>query len=138
MRQPPDPCRMSTTPDIPFARLSGVTLAQASGGSSRASVALQPEHLNSQGMAHGGLAFTLADTCMGAALRSLLEPTQTCVTVETKISYFRAGVGTTMKSESEVVHKGRSLASMQCRVFVDGTLIAAATSTFAIRAKAGS
>lgn len=127
---------MTTTSEIPFARLTGVTLAPASGGRSRGSVALQPEHLNSHGAAHGGLTFTLADTCMGAALRSLLEPTQTCVTVETKMSYFRAGVGTTMVSESEVVHMGRTIASLQCRVFVDSTLIAAATGTFAIRAKA--
>ncbi|MDM0032427.1 PaaI family thioesterase [Variovorax sp. J22P271] len=127
---------MTTTSEIPFARLTGVTLDPARDGRSRGSVALRPEHLNSHGAAHGGLTFTLADTCMGAALRSLLEPTQTCVTVETKMSYFRAGVGKTMVSESEIVHKGRTIASLQCRVFVDDALIAAATGTFAIRGKA--
>ncbi len=120
---------------IPFAQLVGMTLAYAEGGRSSCRVQLQPQLLNSNGVAHGGLSFTLADTCMGQAVRSTLEPGQGAVTVECKINYFRPGAGSELRSESEVVHRTRSLASVQCRILAGGELVATAHGTFAIRPK---
>lgn len=118
---------------IPFALLLGINQDHAAQGRGRCTLALRPELLNSQGMAHGGLTFALSDTCMGAALHSVLAEHERIVTVETKINYFRPGRGTALRCESEVVHRSRSLANVESRVFADKALVATANGTFAIR-----
>ena len=40
-----------------------------------------PEHLNLQGLVHGGILATLADSAMGLAVRTVLEPGRRHVTV---------------------------------------------------------
>jgi len=65
----------------------------------------------------------------------MLAPGERCVTVELKISYHRPGAGRTLSCDSQVVHKGRTIATVESRVSVDDTLIASALGTFAILPK---
>jgi len=120
---------------IPFASFVGVVVEAVYEGSSSCSLALGPDHRNSRDMAHGGVAFTLADSCMGMALRSLLAPGEAASTIEAKISYFRPGAGRIMRTDSKVVHMGRSIAFVESKIMVDDSLIGAASGTFAIRRK---
>lgn len=118
---------------IPFSRHLGMDSQWAGEGRSCCTVPLRPEHLNSNGVAHGGLTFSLADTCMGQALRTVLAAEERAVTLETKMNYFRPGAGAELRSESQVVHRSRSFANLECRIWAGDLLIASANATFAIR-----
>lgn len=117
---------------IPFADLLGIRFGDSGDGRSHCELTLAPSHLNSLGGAHGGVAFTLADTGMGAAVRTVLERGQGCATIELKINYLRPAAGAAMRCESTVIHKGRTMASVESRVLVDDELVAVALGTFAI------
>ena len=57
-----------------FTELVGVRIEEAANGHSRLRLALAAHHLNTHGIVHGGVPFTLADTAMGAAVHSRLAP----------------------------------------------------------------
>ncbi|MDO9438604.1 PaaI family thioesterase [Hydrogenophaga sp.] len=120
--------------NIPFAELLGLRFVTAAEGKSRCELRLQPAHMNSAGVAHGGVPFTLADTGMGAALKTLLASGEHCATIELKINYHRPGTGEMLTCDSQVVHKGRTVATMESKVTADGKLIASCLGTFAITA----
>ncbi|MEJ8851236.1 PaaI family thioesterase [Variovorax rhizosphaerae] len=117
---------------IPFSTHLGMQLQSAGEGRSSCTVPLRPEHLNSNGVAHGGVTFSLSDTCMGQALMSVLARGERAVTVETKMNYLRPGSGGLLRSESQVVHRGRSLANVECRIWAGERIVATANGTFAI------
>lgn len=101
-------------------------------GFSRGSVAVQDFHFNSAGMLHGGVCFTLADTAMGAALLPALEPDQRCATIEIKINYFKPVTAGTIVCEATLVHRSRSVASLEADLFVGDARVARASGTFSI------
>jgi acyl-CoA thioesterase len=117
---------------IPFAEHVGISFGEADSGRSRCQIELGPMHANSIGVTHGGVPFTLADTGMGAALKTLLAPEEACVTIELKINFHRPAAGTIMACDSSVIHKGQTLATVESRVKVDERLVASALGTFAI------
>ena len=129
---------MSTPLDhIPFARLLGIVQESGGAGRSACTLPLRPDLLNSIGMAHGGLTFTLADTCMGAAMRSLLAEDERAVTVEIKMNYLQPARDGVLRSDSVVVHRGRLLANVESRIRCGDALVATANGTFAVRRAAG-
>jgi acyl-CoA thioesterase len=69
---------------------------------------------------------------MGQAVATMLAHGERAVTVESKMNYFRPGSGELLRSESEVVHRGRSLANVECRIWAGDRLVATANGTFAI------
>lgn len=117
---------------IPFSQHLGMQVHAAGDGRSVCSVPLRPEHLNTNGVAHGGLTFALADTCMGQALRSVLASDERAVTLEARANYFRPGTGSELRSESQVVHRGRSFANVECRIWAGTRLVASANGNYAI------
>ena len=119
--------------DIPFSLHLGMKLLATENGRATCSIRLRPEYLNSNDVAHGGLTFALADTCMGQALRTILEPGEHAATLESKINYLRPGVGPELRSESHVVHRGHSFANIECRVWAGEKLVASVNGTFAIQ-----
>ena len=56
-----------------FYRWAGVELVDASPGDVEIAFEAGPEHLNLQGLVHGGILATLADTAMGLAVRTVLR-----------------------------------------------------------------
>lgn len=118
----------------PFVDHVGAEIVEYGAGRSRLSLEVQPLHLNSQGVVHGGALFTLADTGMGAALYSLLGPGEGCATIEVKINYFRPVTAGTVLCLCEVVHRGRTVANLEATLTVGGQLVAKANGSFAIQA----
>lgn len=99
---------------------------------SRLELVLQPFHFNSNGVVHGGVLFTLADTGMGAALYSGLDKTQACATIEMKINYFRPVISGVVECESQLINKGRSTATLESTLTSSGKMVGRAMGTFAI------
>ncbi len=120
--------------DSPFTDYVGIELEHAEGGECTATLRHRLELNNLNGGIHGGAIGTLADVCIGWAVRSTLKPGQWTATVELKTNFIAVAKGD-MQCRARVVHRGRTLAVGEADV-VDmqtGKLVAKTLATFAIR-----
>ncbi len=115
-----------------FTQHVGIELAEKAPGRSRWTLDLQPVHMNTHGVVHGGVLFTLADTAMGAALFGALQPGEICATINVKINYFKPVFGGQVVCLSEVVNQGKNVAHLDASLYVDDVLVARANGDFAI------
>lgn len=119
--------------EFEFARFLGFEMVAR--GDGRCTMAIDVDrarHFNPQGAAHGGVAYSLADTAMGGALHSLLPDGQWCATLEIKFNYHvRVGEGR-LTCEAEVRHRGKRVANIDARLYQDGRLVGSANGNFAI------
>jgi len=116
-----------------FSKYLGIEFKAYREGYTKCELAIKPELLNRLGILHGGVTYTLADTCMGGAVFSLLKDDQYCVAMEVKVNYLRPASKGVLVAESRVVHCGKQVAVATCEVH-DGTgkLLAMATGSFYI------
>ncbi len=122
----------TTTMPASFFEHVGARITECADGGSMLTLTVQPVHFNSQGAVHGAALFTLADTGMGAALFSILEPHERCSTIEVKINYFKPVLEGVVECRSQVVHRGRTVANIDSVLTVGGTLVCKANGSFAI------
>ena len=100
---------------------------------------LRPQefHYNPIGSVHGGVAATLLDSAMGAAVHSTLPQGSAYVTLEVKFNLVRPITADTGRviAEGKVIHAGRSVATVEgsLRSAADGKLLAHGTSTCLMR-----
>lgn len=69
-------------------------------------------HHNPGGVVHGGALFTLLDSSMGSALRTL-RPSRTSVAIEVHVRYLQPVVSGRVRAEGRVVRRGRAIAVME-------------------------
>src|SRR5207249_8827453 len=98
----------------------------------RVIVAAEPnaKHLNPSGTVHGGLAATLLDSCMGLAIRSMLDKGFAQTTLEFKISLVRPITPQTglVKAEGKVISCGRRVGTAEVTLTdKDGRVLAHVT-----------
>lgn len=118
-----------------FAHLLGINFEQIADGHCTASLEIKQHLLNPHGIAHGGVAFSLADSaCGGAALAAVGEPR--FLTQDMQIRYHGPARLGQIIARAEVIHHGQRTITTQCRVTQAGILIASVTATFAILAPA--
>lgn len=119
--------------DFLFARMLGLQMVERGGGRCKMAIAIEAErHFNPQGVAHGGVAYSLADTAMGGALTSLLDDSQWCATLEIKFNYHVGVREGLLTCEAQVIHRGKRIANIDARLFQDGRLVSSANGNFAI------
>lgn len=116
-----------------FARALGLELVERGDGRCVMVIDVERErHFSPQGAAHGGVAYSLADSAMGGALTSLLDAEQWCATLEIKFNYHvRVGEGR-LSCEAQVLHRGKRVANIDARLYQDGRLVSSANGNFAI------
>jgi uncharacterized protein (TIGR00369 family) len=120
-------------PPAPIQDLLGFDLVESSEG--RTVFALLPEerHYNPIGAVHGGVAATLLDSAMGAAVHTTLPLGSAYSTLETKFNLVRTITADTgeIRAEGVVIHRGRRVATAEGRITraSDGKLLAHGTST---------
>jgi uncharacterized protein (TIGR00369 family) len=115
-----------------FGRLLGLRVDRAEAGVSEAHVETRAEHFNPHGVMHGGVLFSLADTGMGAALYTRLEPGESCATIEIKMNFLKPVTEGRLRSVTEVLRRGRSTAVLESRLLCGESLVAIALGTYAI------
>jgi acyl-CoA thioesterase len=74
----------------------------------------------------------MADTGMGGALYSIMEPDELCASIEINMVYFRAVISGALTCDTRVIHRGKRIATLESEVYNDGSLIAKALGTFSI------
>ncbi|WP_428629335.1 PaaI family thioesterase [Sphingopyxis sp.] len=119
--------------DFEFARALG--LQGVGRGDGRCTMAIDVnarQHFNPQGAAHGGVAYSLADTAMGGALTSLLDDDQWCATLEIKFNYHVRVDEGRLTCEAAVLHRGKRVANIEARLYQNGRLVSSANGNFAI------
>jgi len=78
---------------------------------------VERQHLNFNGVVHGGVYATILDTSMGASVVSLLGDGETTATTSLYVEFLRAArEGETLTARGEVLRRGRHIA------FAEGTL----------------
>jgi uncharacterized protein (TIGR00369 family) len=124
-------------PKAPIQELLGFSLDEAEEG--RVVFSLEPgeQHYNPIGSVHGGVAATLLDSAMGAAVHSTLPQGSGYATLEVKFNLVRAITADTGRviAEGKVIHAGKTVATVEAslRSAADGKLLAHGTSTCLIR-----
>ena len=122
---------MSQSPLL-FIKHVGLELVEQGNGTSRWTLKVEPHHFNTAGVVHGGVAYTLADTAMGAAIIPGLAAGERCLTIDITTTYFKSVKGGVLECVAQVVNRGRSVASAECSVLADGVVVARASGNYAI------
>ena len=116
-----------------FYRWAGIELVHAGSGEVEIAFEAGPQHVNLQGLVHGGMLATLADTAMGLAVRTVLDPGRRHVTVQLGIEFLSPGRPGRIVAHGRSVKIGRQLGFAEADV-VDarGRLLALARSTLSV------
>lgn len=119
--------------EFEFARFLGFEMVERGGGKCRMAIDIdRARHFNPQGVAHGGVAYSLADTAMGGALTSELDDHFWCATLEIKFNYHVGVREGRLTCDAQVLHRGKRIANIDARLFQDDRLVASANGNFAI------
>lgn len=120
-------------PRAPMAELMGFELVEVEEGLAVFAITPGQQHYNPLGTVHAGVALTLLDSAMGAAVHTTLAEGVAYTTLETKVNLVRAIRSDTgeLRAEGRVVHRGRTTATCEGRFIAtaDGKLYAHGTST---------
>ncbi len=119
--------------EFEFARALGLQMVERGDGRCRMAIDIERErHFNPQGVAHGGVAYSLADTAMGGAVTSLLSDDFWCATLEIKFNYHVGVREGRLTCDATVLHQGKRIANIDARLFQNDRLVASANGNFAI------
>lgn len=119
--------------DFGFGALLGLEMVERGDGRCLMAVDIDRErHFNPQGVAHGGVAYALADTTMGGALTSLMDQALWCATLEIKFNYHVRVVEGRLTCEATVLHLGKRVANIDARLYQHDRLVSSANGNFSI------
>jgi uncharacterized protein (TIGR00369 family) len=119
-----------------FYAWAGISIVSAAEGAVEVAMEADARHLNIQGLVHGGMLATLADTAMGLAVRTTLEPDSRHVTIQLGVQFLSAGRQGRISARGRVVRSGRQIAHAEAEVVSDtGRILARAQSTVALMAE---
>jgi acyl-CoA thioesterase len=116
----------------PFAELIDLRVEEQRAGFSRLSLVVTKDHLNPHAVVHGAVVYAMADTGMGVALYPTLAEGEICATIEIKINYFKPIAAGRLTCTTEIVNRGKTVANLESRVFLEQALVAQANGNYAI------
>ena len=116
---------MNTVPDYNYH--NGIKLIELADGFAKCKVDLVPEVMNSQGIAHGGIVFSILDVSAGYAAAFV---DRRLVTQAANVNFLRPAVGEFLYATAEPIKVGKTIAVVESKAFDDqDRLIAYATFT---------
>lgn len=114
----------------PYHRLLDIDISMLDKGMAEVTTTVQEKHLNPAGNAHGGMLFSLFDTALGMAVRTMGRYNITSLDMDMNFIAM-ARPGDTLKVTGRVIHLGRSTAVSEGEAYnQDGKLIAICRETF--------
>jgi uncharacterized protein (TIGR00369 family) len=116
--------------ESPFVDGLGVELVKAADGESEVRMPLAEGHLNTWGIAHGGVTMTLCDVALAMAARSVAGDGIGVVTVEMKVNFMQPGRGE-LRGFGRVLHRSTTMAYCEGEIRdSEGHFVAKALGTF--------
>jgi acyl-CoA thioesterase len=118
--------------EIPFLTDMGVEFLGMENGEATLALNLQPRHMNSWHVTHGGVTMTLLDVVMSMAGRSLYPDAQAGVTVDMNASFLQPGgiAGTRLIAKGKAYHRSTTMCFCEAEVWHGDKLVAKAMGTF--------
>ncbi len=118
--------------EIPFLKQLGVEFLGMADGRAQVALNLQPAHMNSWQVTHGGVVMTLLDVVMSLAGRSLDPESRAGVTVEMKTSFLQpAGrPGSRVVATGHAFHRSTTMCFCEAELHDGDKLVAKAMGTF--------
>ena len=118
--------------DTPFNRAMHFRLAEHESESASIAVSIDPWFEQENGVVHGAIIASAADTAAVYAVRSRLEPGEQMTGVEFKINFLRPATldGGELTAQAHVVKRGRTIAVCDVEVLQAGRAIAAGLFTY--------
>lgn len=128
-----DEADSTSAPSFPLQEYLGMELSSTEVGAGTATLHLDDQHANPNGVAHGAVLFALVDTAMGKATMSVIDDNLYCASVELSLRFIRPASEGELIAEATVVKRGRSIVHLEARVHDgDDRLVATSSGTFAI------
>jgi acyl-CoA thioesterase len=115
-----------------FTDLVGLEFTAEREGYSRCRIDVHDDLLNPHDVLHGGVAYTMADTGMGAALYPTLGEGESCATIEIKISYLKPVTDGAVTCETTLLQRGRTVAYLESEIETDDRVVARASGSYSI------
>ena len=116
----------------PFLSSLGPLYAKSDGSGVVIGLRIEERHLNTRGVAHGGMLVTLADSALGIVIAMSRSPPQPMVTVNLSADFADvARAGDWVEARVDVQKMGRRLAFANCHLWVGERRILRASGIFA-------
>jgi acyl-CoA thioesterase len=126
-----------TKSNSPFWQLLDMDLMDVKKGYAKTKIPYSEKLFNANGVIHGGVIFSAADTAVGLALVGMVDRHDLLTTIEMKINYLKPFDGGEIFAEAKIIHKGSQTAIGDVDIRdSNGNLVAKAISTYAIIKKA--
>jgi uncharacterized protein (TIGR00369 family) len=118
--------------EIPFLHDLGVEFLSMGDGRAEVALTLQPRHMNSWHVTHGGVVMTLLDVVMSMAGRSLDPDARGGVTIEMKTSFMEPGgkAGGRIVAKGHAFHRSRTMCFCEGELWDGERMVAKAMGTF--------
>lgn len=110
---------------VPFARLLGLELGKLERGAATIHLQLRDELLRNNGLLHGGVIASLADTAAAFAVNTTLEAGQITVTIDLTLQYLRPLTTGRVTAHAQVLRAGRRIANVHVNVHDEAGALAA-------------
>lgn len=114
---------------VPFARFLGITLGSLKRGEATLHLDLRDEMRRENGVAHGGVVASLADTAAAFAILTLTESRQTTATVDLTIHYLRPLLKGLVTAQARVRRAGRRLMVISVDILDEAEILVATALT---------
>lgn len=115
---PLDPYLAEVTPQsFGIAYLLGMKIERSEDGIGHVRIQIDERLMHPQQMVHGGVIFTIADTAMSMALRSVIPTGTPFGTIEAKINYMRPASAGELLAEGKIIHLGGTTAVIEATVY---------------------
>jgi acyl-CoA thioesterase len=104
----------------------------STGRSARVRLKTRPEHAQIEGVVHGGVIVTAADSAAAIAAQAAVGPSKLVTSVELKINFLGPVRDGTIEARAKVLHAGRRTVVCESEVFDGRRLAAKALLTYAV------
>jgi len=122
--------RMASTPVYGWL---GSSVVSASEGGVEIAMEAGPEHLNLQGLVHGGVIATLLDSASGTAVRTKVGPGRRHVTAQLNVNYLSPAQPGRLVARGTAVRVGVSVAYAEAEVTDEkGRVVARSTAVISV------
>lgn len=116
----------------PYLSALGPLYAKEEAGGIVIGLRIEEKHLNTRGVAHGGMLVTFADSALGIVLAMSQDPPRPMATVSLTADFAdAANAGDWVEARVDVQKLGRRLAFASCHLWVKGKRILRASGVFA-------
>jgi acyl-coenzyme A thioesterase 13 len=122
----------------PFLSSFGPLYAKGEGSATVIGLRIEQKHLNTRGVAHGGMLVSLADSALGIVIATLRTPPHPMATVNLTADFSDvARAGDWVEARVDVQKMGKRLAFASCHLWVGERRILRASGIFAHVSPAG-